>query len=147
METKKNQKKENNSNRVSFRLDDNTHKKLQEYCRQNNKKVSSVCRDIISNHFFKEKFETIESLAKSLERIMPSLEQHALEYESMKSVLKETVQTIYDVAADIKEMKKGHYLTYKTIDNQRKVFDTLSDNFVEQKLSFENLFSFISSSK
>lgn len=117
--------KTNNVNRISFRVDDDLIEKIDAFSKKNKLTKSVLCRNILSDYFLKKKYETIESLTTKLERVMPDLEQHAKEYQAMKEVLKETVNTVYDTVTDIKEMKKGHYLTYKTISNQKESFDKL----------------------
>jgi len=107
------------------RVDTNLFKKMVNFSKTKQTSKSEMCRRILNDYFSKQKYETIEVLSDKLESVIPNLEQHAKEYVAMKEVLKETVTTMYESMSDIKEMKKGHFLTYKTLQSQKEVFEKL----------------------
>ena len=116
-------KDRSNTRRVGFRVEEKLMNKLRDFSDTKDITISELCRRIITDYFYKKEYESIVDLASKLEMIMPDLEEHARDYKAMKEVLKETVNAVYDNMSEIKEMKKGHFLTYKTLQIQKESFE------------------------
>jgi len=117
--------KKASSNYVGFRVDDPLMKSISDFSEKKKIKKSVLCRRIINDYFSQEKYDNINEIADKLEIVIPNLEAQSKDYVAMKDSLKQTLTDMYEVMTEVKEMKKGHFLTYKTLQSQKETFEAL----------------------
>ena len=120
------QKKEGKpSNQIAIRFDKRTLEKEKKLAEKRGLKPAALCRNIIKDFFVQDKIQTIEKLKESLEEVVPDLREHTKEYMEMKRSFVDSLRANYEVLNEIREMKRGDYLTYKTLKTQTESVESL----------------------
>ena len=114
---------EEKRHKITVELDPKLFKKIADLSKTKHASKSAICRQIMKDYFLLNRQASVEAIADKLEQFFPDMETYQREYSEMKTQLSETIKLIHDSHSLIREMKKGDYLTYKTIDNQRKEFE------------------------
>ena len=117
--------KTDNSNKIGIRFDKRTLEKVKKLAEKRGLKPAALCRNIIKDFFVQDKIQTIEKLKESLEEVVPDLREHTKEYGAMKDALKQTINATFEMLDEIREMKRGDYLTYKTLKIQTESVESL----------------------
>jgi len=113
------------SNQIATRFDEKTIKRIRQLAKDRGIRPATLCRNIIKDFFVQDKIQTIEKLKESLEEVVPDLRTHTKEYSAMKEALKDTINASFEILDEVRQMKRGDYLTYKTLKTQTESVDKL----------------------